>query len=81
MEPHHREKDGVAVGGVELGKVGEFGVVGPDGAAMGDEKRWVPLSGGVIEGFVEVAGDLGPCYFEVDVLRRGKALVGRRERR
>ena len=71
------KEDGVAVGGVELGEVGELGVVGPDGAAVGDEESRIFFAGGVIEGLVEVAGDLRAVFaFEVDVFAVGELELG-----
>ena len=71
------KEDGVALGGVKLGKMGEFSVVGPLRAAVGDEKRRVFLARDVIEGFVEVAGDGGAVFaFEVDVIAVGELELG-----
>src|SRR5580693_4204487 len=57
--------------------MGELGVVGPLRAAVWDEESGVFLAGGVVEGFVEVAGDLGAVFrFEVDVFAVGELELG-----
>src|SRR5580693_10397102 len=57
--------------------MGEFGVVGPDGAAVGDEERWIFFAGGVIERLVEVARDRSGVFtFEVDVFAVGELELG-----
>jgi len=71
------EEDGVPVGGVELGQMGELGVVGPDGAAVGDKQSGIFFAGDVIKRLVEVAGDLGAVFgFEVDVFAVGEPELG-----
>ena len=61
----------------ELGEVGELGVVSPDRAAVGPENSWSLLARSVIEGFVEVTGDLGAVFaFEVNVFAVGELELG-----
>jgi hypothetical protein len=67
------EKDGVAVGGVELGKMVEGSGILPDRAAMRIEQRGNFLAGSVVDGFVEIAGDGGAVFaFEMNVVDLGE---------